>query len=169
MKILKKFAAVFAALILSGAIAFAQKDAAALSVLTKKDPKTRWNAKSIIKGDFDYDGIDDYALRGIKGKLFVLGIVKGSPNGKSKSWTLEFPEDAGNQGGLCSVGKARINTEDIDKDYKEFAADYLEEEYVKMFARLPKGSKGINIYDGMCDSFHVFWDKKMRRFNWWRI
>lgn len=166
---MKKISLAFIIFILCGSYIFAQSDAAVLNVLAKKNPQVKWNAKSRIKGDFDYDGVTDYALRGRKGKLFVLGIVKGLPNAKSKSWTLEFGEDAGDQGGLCSVSKAIINTEDIDKDYAEFAKEYLDEKYAKMFAGLRKGSKGINIADGMCDSFHVFWDKKTREFTWWRI
>lgn len=166
---MKKISLLLTISLLCGGYVSAQNTMTVLSVLTKKDARVKWNAKSQIKGDFDYDGVTDYAIRGRKGKLFVLGVVKGAPTNRSKSWTMEFPQDSGNQGGLCSVAGAKINVENIDKDYKEFASEYLDEEYNKMFAAFPKGSKGINIYDGMCDSFHVFWDKKTKDFNWWRI
>ena len=44
----------------------------------------------MLKGDLDYDGITDYALSGKRGGKFVIGIVKGLLNSKSKHWTLEF-------------------------------------------------------------------------------
>jgi hypothetical protein len=141
----------------------------AFSVLRNREPTVQWNEKSQIKGDFDYDGTIDYALRGREGKFFILGIVKGSVSRKSKHWMMRFSEDAGDQGSLCSVKSAVINVDDIDKDYFDFAGDYLEADYAITLKKLPKNSKGINIADGLCDSFHVFWNKKEKRFMWWRI
>lgn len=142
----------------------AQTKPTALSVLTANEPGVKWNAKSEIKGDFDYDGVTDYALRGRRGKFFVLGIVKGALSGKSKHWTMQFGEDA-----LCSVSSAVITVENLDKDYAEFAADYLSSDIVKALKNLPKNSKGINISDGQCDSFSILWNKKENQFFWWRI
>jgi hypothetical protein len=166
---MKKISLLFTMLMFCEIYVCAQNNTTALSVLSKKEPTIKWNAKSLIKGDFDYDGIADFALRGRKGKIFVLGIVKGALNTKSKSKMLEFGEDSGDQGSLCSVEKAIINTDDIDKDYMEFAKDYLEPKYVKALARLPKASKGIIVSDGMCDPFHIFWDKQTNKFIWWRV
>ncbi len=166
---MKKLLLIFTMLLVCGSYAFAQGKTTALSVLTKNEPTVKWNEKSLIKGDFDYDGVVDYALRGRRGKFFVLGIVKGALSGKSKHWTMQFGEDAGDQGSLCSVKSAVITVENLDKNYVEFAADYLETDFTKMIKSLPKNSKGINIADGMCDSFHVLWDKKAKQFTWWRI
>ncbi|MDQ3749727.1 MAG: F-BAR domain-containing protein [Acidobacteriota bacterium] len=166
---MKKFFVSLVILILCGTSALAQETVTPLSLLTQKNPAVKWNAKSQIKGDFDYDGINDYAVRGIKGVKFVVGIVKGSVTPKSKYWTLEFGEDAGDQGSLCSVKSAVISVDDIDKDYVEFASEYLEADYAKRLENLPKNSKGITVADGMCDSFHVFWDKKAKEFTFWRI
>ena len=166
---MKKLFLIFTMLFVCGGAAFAQSRVTALIVLSKNEPSVKWNKKSQIKGDFDYDGIIDYALRGKREKFFVLGIVKGVPSGKSKHWTMQFGEDAGDQGSLCSVNTARINVENLDNDYVKFAADYLEPDFAGMIKNLPKNSKGINVYDGMCDSFHILWDKKTKQFTWWRI
>ena len=149
--------------------AFAQTKATVFSILVKKEPTVKWNAKSQISGDFDYDRVIDYALRGRKGKFFVLGIVKGALSGKSKHWTMKFGEDAGDQSGLCSVKSAIITIDDIDKDYVDFASEYLETDYAERLRKVPKNSKGIIISDGNCDAFHVFWDKKYKLFTWWRL
>ena len=160
---------VFLTIIICGIYASAQTKATALSILTKSEPAVKWNAKSEIKGDFDYDGVADYALRGREGKFFVLGIVKGALSGKSKHYLVEFGEDAGDQGALCSVNRAVITVENLDENYAKFAADYLEKDSIKTLESLSKKSKGINIADGMCDSFHTLWDQKTNRFFWWRI
>ncbi len=156
-------------LLLCGNFAFAQSGSTAFTFLKQKYPTVDWNSKSQIKGDFDYDGVTDYALRGRKGAKLVVGIVKGAVNGKTKHWRLEFGEDAGDQGGLCSVKTALITVDDIDKDYIKFAGEYIETEYAARLKKLPKNSKGITLSDGACDSFHILWDKKLKRFTWWRI
>lgn len=152
-----------------GIEAFSQKGETALKFLERNEPDVKWNAKSQITGDFNYDGAIDYALRGRRGKFFVLGVVKSAPDGKRKYQTLQFGEDAGDQGSLCSVNSAVISVENLDKDYIEFAAEYLDENFVKMLKALPKNSKGINVSDGQCDSFHVIYDKKLNELTWWRI
>lgn len=126
----------------------------ALRVLRLREPEVKW---SLLKADFDYDGVDDYALGGRKGSLYVLGVVKGSLSGKSKHWTLEFSQDAGNQGALCSVTNARIRLE------------RLSAEEVEEVRKLPRKSRGINLSDEECDSFHIYYDRKEKRFVWWRL
>jgi len=166
---MRKFFVSLVILILCGTSALAQEAVTALSLLTQKNPTVKWNARSQIKGDFDYDGIPDYAVRGIRGAKFVVGIVKGPITRKSNYWTLEFGEDAADQGSLCSVKSAVITVDDIDKDYVEFASEYLEADYAARLKGLPKNSKGITVADGMCDSFHLFWDKKVKEFTFWRV
>jgi len=166
---MRKFFVSLVILILCGTSALAQGAVTGLSLLTQKIPTVKWNARSQIKGDFDYDGITDYAVRGIRGAKFVVGIVKGSATPNSKYWTLEFGEDAGDQGSLCSVKSAVITVDDIDKDYVKFASEYLEADYAKRLKSLPKNSKGITVADGRCDSFHIFWDKKAKEFTFWRV
>ncbi len=111
----------------------------------------------MLRGDFDYDGITDYALSGKRGDKFVVGIVKGSLNRKSKHWTLEFSQDAGSQGSLCSVADAQISLE-------RFASD---DEIVEV-RRLPKKSRGIALSDERCDAFHIYYSRKEKQFVWRR-
>ncbi len=160
---------VFLMIIAGGVYVSAQTKATALSILTKSESAVKWNAKSEIKGDFDYDGVTDYALRGKEGKFFVLGIVRGASSVEPKHYLIEFGEDAGDQGSLCSAIRAVITVENIDKDYTKFAVDYLETDFTRTLESVSKHSTGINIADGMCDSFHVLWDKKTKHFFWWRI
>ena len=166
---MKNFCLFLLMLTACGICADAQTKTTVFSILSKKEPTVEWNAKSQISGDFDYDGTIDYALRGRKGKFFVLGIVKGALSGKSKYRTMKFGEDAGDQGSLCSVKSAIITVDDINKDYVDFASEYLEADYARRLRSVSKNSKGIVISDGNCDAFHIFWDKKYKLFTWWRV
>jgi len=128
----------------------------ALSVLTQQEPEVNWDPHTLLKADFDLDGMEDYSFGGKKGAQYAVGILKGPLNVQSKHWTLEFSEDAGDQGSLCSVSEARISLEMLD------------DELVQGAHGLPEIGKGINVSDDKCDSFHIYWDQKEKRFTWWR-
>lgn len=129
----------------------------ALDLLRSREPKVAWINQSLLKADFDYDGVDDYALGGHREQQYVVGVVKGPIVAQSKHWTLAFSANASDQGALCSVSTAKIEVEPLDDDNVEGAS------------KLPRTSRGINLSDGACDSFHIYWDRKSKRFVWWRL
>src|SRR5262245_26376576 len=63
----------------------------ALEILRQRDPETEWDPTSLLKADLDQDGTDDHALAGIRGNLFVVGIVQGPLGGSCRHWILKFP------------------------------------------------------------------------------
>jgi len=158
---MKAFLTVIFLIILCGTSVFSQKTSLkrtkALQLLTSHEPKVRWSSRDLLKADFDYDGVVDYALTGKKGNLFVVGIVKGSLTSKSKHWTLKFSQDAASQGALCSIADARISIERFSKDDEN-----------PDVRKLPGKSRGINLSDKSCDSFHIYYNRKEKKFVWWR-
>lgn len=120
-----------------------------LDVLKAKKPAATWNEKSLIEGDFNLDGTPDSALSGVQGERFLVGIVAGS-----QAWTLEFPWDGG-EDALCSKG-AKISTEPLEENEGPKAE------------HPPKGL-GINLHDGQCDAFHIYWNPKLKKFEYWRL
>jgi hypothetical protein len=127
-----------------------------VDLLKSREAKVRWIANTLLNGDFDYDGIGDHAVLGRKGPLAVVGIVKGPVNAETAHWTLEFAEGQA-QDSLCSVASARIRVERLNP------------EEVAGTGQLPVTSRGINLFDDSCDSFHIYWDSKAKRFSWWRL
>ena len=127
----------------------------ALDVLRAREPQTAWDAKSALRADFDQDGVDDYALAGIHGDRFVVGIVQGPAGPGSRHWTLEFPWSSGSQDALCSRN-ARIKVEDLEEGGGTQPA-------------LAKPGKGINLHDDRCDAFHIYWDPESKSFDYWRL
>lgn len=134
------------------ALSLPAQQTTALSLLKKREPQVKWTAGSLLKADFDYDGIADYALAGKKGESFIVGIVKGSLSSKSKHWMLGFSA-AGED--LCSLD-GQISLEQLSN------VDEIEE-----LRNLPKTSRGINLSDE-CDDFHIYFSRKQKQFLWWR-
>jgi hypothetical protein len=123
----------------------------AVDLLRQRERDTDWDAKSLLHGDFDQDGTEDFALTGIKGDLFIVGIVKGPLDSSSRHSILKFPWGDGDQGSLCSR-KAQIETEEMTEED-------------------PPGRKGlgINLHDDQCDAFHIYWDPGQKDYDWWRL
>lgn len=129
----------------------------ALDVLKRKEPSATWDPKSLLQGDLDLDGTPDYALAGLKGDRFVVGIVQGpvtAGGADSRSWTLGFPWD-GEEDALCSK-KAKISLEPLEEN------EGPKPEH-------PRKGQGINLHDGQCDAFHIYWNPKERTFEYWRL
>ncbi len=120
----------------------------ALDVLRQREPDTEWDAASLVEGDLDQDGTEDYAVAGIRGDLFVVGIVHGPAGDSCRHWILEFAWD-GTQDALCSR-EARIKLETTQEEGS------------------PK-RPGINLHDDQCDAFHIFWDPERQAYDWWRL
>lgn len=123
----------------------------ALDLLRVREPKTQWSSASLLKGDLDQDGTVDFALSGLRGDVFVVGIVQGPARSSSKHWTLEFPMEGGTDEALCSR-TAKIELEEIEKE-----------------GDMAHPAVGINLHDDQCDSFHIFWDGDKSEYDWWRL
>jgi hypothetical protein len=135
----------------------------ALSVLQRQDRTAVWNEANQVIADLNQDGVDDYALRGLRKDRVVVGIVAGPVTARSRAWVLAFPWGKGTQGSLCSQ-EAKIEAEELDESATAGARP----------AAAPKRSKGlkgkgISLYDDRCDAFHIYWSAEDRKFDWWRL
>ena len=129
--------------------------ATALDLLKLRQPQTQWDAKSLLEADLDLDGGEDYALLGLHRDHFVVGIVHGPVHAtKSGVWTLDFPWSGG-EDALCSK-HAKIELESLAENEGP-AADQ------------PRKGQGINLSDDRCDAFHIYWNPRKQRFDWWRL
>ena len=127
-------------------------------LLRLREPKITWNATNKVAGDFNHDGLNDYAVSGVEEGLFVLGIVRGPLRSNSRLWILRF--SVALQGRaiseLCSI-KATLRTRSpVILGSK------------KRLWKIPSASKGIVVDDG-CDPVHVSWHQDMKRFEMMRI
>ena len=125
------------------------KRLAALEILRQREPDTKWEADSLVKADLNQDGNEDYAFKGIRGDLVVVGIVHGPVDDSCRHWILEFLGSGGTQDSLCSP-EARLDFEMIEEEGQP-------------------SRPGINLHDDLCDSFHIFWDPEQKAYDWWRL
>ncbi|MES1211688.1 MAG: hypothetical protein ABUL63_05085 [Acidobacteriota bacterium] len=138
----------------------------ALSVLQRQDRNAVWNEASQVIADLNRDGVDDYALRGLRKDRVVVGIVAGPVTARSRAWVLAFPWGKGTQSSLCSR-EAKIEPEELD----EAATAGARPAAAPKKPKRPKGlkGKGISLYDDRCDAFHIYWSPEDRKFDWWRL
>lgn len=131
------------------------RPATALDVLKLRQPGTEWNAKTLLRGDLDLDGGEDYAALGLDKDQFVVGIVHGPVDAKKGGvWTLDFPSNGG-EDALCSK-HAKIALEPLDENEGPKAGH-------------PRKGLGINLSDDLCDAFHIYWNPQKQTFEWWRL
>lgn len=130
------------------------RPASPLEVLRKQEPRVQWDPASAIEADFDQDGKKDAALLGFRKEAAVVGIVQGPVSARSRTWTLEFGWKGGGQHDLCS---------------KEVGIDLERLDELESPEEIPTQGLGINLHDDRCDAFHIYWDPKKQRYEWWRL
>lgn len=130
------------------------KPATPLEVLRFRAPGVQWDAASVRKADLDQDGEKDAALLGYRKDGAVVGIVQGPTTARSRTWTLEFGWGGGGQDDLCS---------------KEVGIDLERLEELETPEDVPAKGIGVNLHDDRCDAFHIYWDPRQQRFDWWRL
>ena len=126
----------------------------AVDVLRVREPGTEWDGKSLLHSDLDLDGGEDYALAGVHGDRFVVGIVHGPVSADSQVWTLDFPWDGG-EDALCSKD-AKITLEPLEENEGPKPGH-------------PREGMGINLSDEQCDAFHIYWNPQEKTFAYWRM
>lgn len=126
----------------------------ALDLLRQREPKAEWRAGSLIQEDLDRDGGEDYALAGIRGDRFLVGVVQGPVSAK-RVRILDFPWKGGGQEALCSKN-AQLVLEKLDEEAATGAGQ-------------PEGTPALLLHDDRCDAFHIYWDPQARDFTWWRL
>lgn len=130
------------------------KPAKPLEVLRKQEARVQWDPASLVEADLDQDGRKDAALLGFRKDGAVVGIVQGPVSPRSRTWTLEFGWKGGGQHDLCS---------------KDVGIELERLEELESPEEIPTQGLGINLHDDRCDAFHIYWDAKKQRYEWWRL
>ena len=99
------------------------------------------------------EGQPDYAIRGLDPKdiviaVFINGIASTPEVIRDQERSRDF---------------ARIRAESLDYDPKSFLGEDL-----PGFQR-SKTCKGLNLYDEMVDSLHLYWNRKTKQFEGWSL
>lgn len=120
-------------------------------------PGIQWE-KQALTLDCDCDGRNDRAYLGrFKGRVFV-GFASGTG---SKVDLLEFSVNPNVQAAICSE-PAKLEVESLDVDPTRSIGK------VDGFIR-SKTCQGLRLSGGGCDAIHIFWNRKTKSLNWWRL
>lgn len=120
-------------------------------------PSIQWE-KQALTLDCDCDGRNDHAYLGrFKGRVFV-GFASGTG---SKVDLLDFSVNPNVQAAICSE-PAKLEVESLDVDLTRTIGN------IDGFVR-SKTCQGLRLSGGGCDAIHIFWNRKTKSLNWWRL
>jgi hypothetical protein len=129
----------------------AEQRIAIVSAANKYVPGVTWHSESVMTGDFTCRGLKEHAILGITAQeIVVVVFINGLQN------KPEILRDK-----VHTPADAELAIENLDYDPKEQVGVEL-----AGFLR-SRECKGLNISDNHVDSFHVYWNHKDSRFEWW--
>jgi hypothetical protein len=130
---------------------------------TKHFPTVKGDEKSIVSADINCDGRTDFAILGYEKNVLYVMLVRGELSETSKVDTLAIGlGNPSSQNHLCGK-KAKLNLESQEYDLTEELGENPEG------FKKSKICKGLNVSDGMCDSFHIYWNHKTNSLDSWRL
>jgi hypothetical protein len=129
----------------------AEQRIAIVSAAGKYVPGVTWHSESVISGDFTCRGGKEQAILGITAQEIIVVVFINGLQSKP-----EILRDK-----VHTPADAELTIEDLDYYPNERVGVELEG-----FLR-SKVCKGLNIADNHIDSFHVYWNHKDSRFDWW--
>ena len=142
------------AVLMIGGLQAQSSDRTAVASAAKKFlPGVTWQAQSVIAADFTCDGRVDQAILGLDPKDIVIAIfIQGLGTAPEVSRSGERRREL-----------VKIRVESLDYDPKEVVEDDLPG------FRRSKSCKGINLYDDLVDSLHLYWNHTAKRFDGWSL
>jgi hypothetical protein len=117
----------------------------------KYAPDVTWHSESVISADFTCRGHMEQAILGITAREIVVVVFINGLRDK--------PEILRNK--VHIPADAELTIDDLDYDPGERVGMKLEG-----FLRSTV-CKGLNIADKHVEAFHVYWNHKNSRFDWW--
>jgi len=151
-----------------------------VELLSRLRGDVQWERDSVLLGEVTLDREIDAVVLGLKGSSVLVGILAGPFTRFSKYWILELATNSQSQEGLCgSQEDARLRLEKLTIpeeapkgcDQAEVARECRRWRQAAQLVYLAaaRGSKGINLGDGKCDSFHIRFDPVRREPTWSRL
>lgn len=129
----------------------------------KHFPTVKWDEKSIVRADINCDGKTDFAILGYETDVLYAMVILGDLSQTSNVDTLAIGlGNPSSQSHLCGK-KAELNLESQEYDLTEELGENPEG------FKKSKICKGLNVSDGLCDSFHLYWNHKTNSLGSWRL
>ncbi|MDG3439335.1 hypothetical protein [Nitrospirillum amazonense] len=125
------------------------------SNLARSTKDVRWDARSMVCGDFNGDGVPDQAVLGYRDRTLLLAVRRG---GRQAFQILEFAIGGASQQGVCSL-PVTLRATDLVCDTEDGPLSGC---------KAGKGVKALSIEDGNCDPINLYWSHEADEMLWWR-
>jgi hypothetical protein len=141
----------------------AKQNAAALRVaghIAKARPDIKWDRATVVSGDFNDDGKQDYAMVGYKGGGIVLAIrATSAGDGKLQTQYLQYGIGGNSQAAVCEA-PAKLQV-------KKQLCNPIDEQLPG--CKESPTANSLRLSGGECDAIHLYWNHKENRMEWWRL
>jgi hypothetical protein len=112
---------------------------------------------SVVRGDFDGDGVIDRATLVQSESKVEISIERGGTSAAVQ--VLEFGVGPSRQDAICQLPAELIAAPQICSPMDEPLPG----------CKVITGAIGLTLSDGQCDSIHLYWDHAASHMAWWRL
>jgi hypothetical protein len=141
----------------------AKQNAAALKVvdhIAKTRPDIKWDRATMVSGDFNDDGRQDYAMVGYKDDGIVLAIRAASArDGQLQTQYLYYRIGGNSQAAICEAPAKLLVKKQLCNPMDEQLPGCKES----------PTANSLRLSGGECDAIHLYWNHKENRMEWWRL
>ena len=160
---MRKFAACIFALAFCISIAAAAEKpglTAFLGRIATEQPSVKWDAKSVVKGDFDGSHRATFAVIGYKDKHVMVAVGRNAADGSVTAQYLEFGIDPAQQNAICGL-PAHL------KLYPLVCSGGDDGQELPGCQETP-GASALSLDDDRCDPINMYWNHGKKLMMWWR-
>jgi len=132
---------------------------AAASAIAAGSPGIRWDKTTLVTGDFNGDGTQDWAMVGYKGSGIELAVrFSGGKTSKAQTQLLAFGIDPSAQAAICEA-PAKLRVEKLQCQPGDGALSVCDS---------ADTSSSLDLSGGECDSIHIYWNGDAKKMAWRR-
>ena len=141
------------------AFASGAEQIAVRSMMSMK-PGTAWDTSTLVSGDFNGDGLRDWAMVGYRGSKIELGVrVSARRPARIRTQFLVFGIGSELQAAICEP-PAKLQ---VDEQFCSPMDEALPG------CKPTKHANSLNLSGGDCDPIHLYWNSETRKMDWWRL
>ena len=129
-----------------------------VSAAKKNVSTVAWDKGSIVRGDFNGDGLQDAAIVGTRKQRVFLAIVFSTTSKKPKVQMFEFGISSSAEDSICDLPmKLDVNPLDCSPLDDPLPG-----------CKQSNNTNSLELYGGECDPMNFYWDHEKNLMRWWR-